>query len=192
MPDVRQKRVQLSAVVAGAALSVMLTACTGGGGGDFPSEDSLSSTVTTLDSIALERTACFGRCPVYRLLIAGTGAVHFESGSPSDASDTTFTDSIPPSAAGALLALARAIDFFDLPDEITPANPDACSLAATDHPSAIVTISMGDTVKRVNHYHGCHTELNGVYGDAYPRLTAFEAAIDSAARIERWNTSPGR
>ncbi|MGI8842517.1 MAG: hypothetical protein ACR2HZ_02380 [Gemmatimonadaceae bacterium] len=64
--------------------------------------------------------------------IAGNGNVHFESASPSDASDTTFSDSIPPSAAGALVALARAIDFFDLPDEITPVNPDAGRLAATD------------------------------------------------------------
>lgn len=192
MPDAGQRRVHLSVVAAGAALAVMLPACAGGGGGNFPSEDSLSSTVTTLDSIALERTPCFGRCPVYRLRIAGTGAVHFESAGPPDTLNTTFSDSIPPAAAGALLALARAIDFFALPDEITPANPDACRLAATDHPSAIVTISMGDTVKRVNHYHGCDTELNGEYGDAYPRLTAFEAAIDSAARVDRWISSPGR
>jgi hypothetical protein len=172
-------------------LAVILAACTGQEA-DSPSGDAVPSSISALDSIALERTPCFGRCPVYRLRIAGTGAVHFESASASDTLDATFSDSIPPSAAGALLALARAIDFFDLPDEITPANPDVCRLAATDHPSAIVTIAVGNTVKRVNHYHGCHAEVNGVYGDAYPRLTAFEAAIDSAAGVERWITSPGR
>lgn len=184
MPDRRQSRVHWHRSAVGTVLAVMLAACAGREADSSP-EDPASSTNMALDSIALERTPCFGRCPVYRLRIAGTGAVHVESASASDSLDATFSDSIPPSAASALLALARAIDFFDLPDEITPANQDVCKLAATDHPSAIVTIAIGDTVKRVNHYHGCHAEVNGVYGDAYPRLTAFEAAIDSAARVER-------
>ncbi len=183
MPDTRQSSVHWRRSAVGAVL-VMLAACTGQKA-ESPSEDPSPSTIAALDSIALERTPCFGRCPVYRLRIAGTGAVHFQPSQASDTLDSSFSDSIPPSAASALLALARAIDFFDLPDEITPANQDVCRLAATDHPSAIVTIVMGDTVKRVNHYHGCHAEANGVYGDAYPRLTAFEAAIDSAARVER-------
>lgn len=182
MPDTRRSSVHWRRSAVGTVLAVMLAACTGQAGS--PSEDPASPTAA-LDSIALERTPCFGRCPVYRLRIAATGAVHFESASASDTLDASFSDSIPPSAVGALLALARAIDFFDLPDEITPANQDVCRLAATDHPSAIVTIAVGGTVKRVNHYHGCHAEVNGVYADAYPRLTAFEAAIDSAARVER-------
>ena len=183
MPDTSQNRVHRHRSTAGTVLAI-LVACTGQQA-NYSSGDAGSSSNTALDSIALERTPCFGRCPVYRLRIAGTGAVHFEAASPRSTADTSFSDSISPSAAGALLALARAIGFFDLPDEITPANPDVCGLAATDHPSAIVTIAVGDTLKRVNHYHGCHAEVDGVYVDAYPRLTAFEAAIDSAARVVR-------
>src|ERR687888_360851 len=32
-----------------------------------------------VDSIVLERTACFGTCPAYRLRISAAGAVHFTS-----------------------------------------------------------------------------------------------------------------
>ena len=184
MPDTRRSRVHWRRPAVGSVLAAMLAACTGQKA-NSSSEDPASSTMMALDSIVIERTPCFGRCPVYRLRIAGSGAVHFQSESAPDTLDATFSDSIPPSAASALLALARAIDFFDLPGEITPANQDVCRLVATDHPSAIVTIAIGDTVKRVNHYHGCHAEVNGIYTDAYPRLTAFEAAIDSAARVER-------
>ena len=63
-------------------------------------------------------------------------------------------------------------------------------MAATDHPSAIVTIAIGDTVKRVNHYHGCHAPRGEDMGDAYPDLTQLENAIDRAARVERWLRDP--
>jgi hypothetical protein len=174
------------ALAAFAAL-VVGAGCSRAPGDSAPPPDTVTgSTPARVDSIVLERTVCFGFCPAYRLFLGPTGEVRFERLAQRETSADTARDTIPPAALDSLLGTARTIGFFDLPGEITPANQAACPLAATDHPSAIVTIAVGDTVKRVNHYHGCHAERGMESGDAYPALTAFENAIDSAAGVARW------
>jgi hypothetical protein len=161
-------------------------ACTGPAGGVPAGGGPGSADAARPDSIVLERTVCFGFCPAYRLHMAGSGVVRFERRAMRDSVAPAEHDTIPETAAAELLARAREIGFFALPDEITPANSAACPLAATDHPSAIITIAIGDTVKRVNHYHGCHAQQGEHLGDAYPALTALESAIDSAVQVTRW------
>lgn len=182
MPDVRPRwhGAPVIALVFGS-----IAGCTGGSGG-APEPGQPSDTTVSADSIVLERTVCFGFCPAYRLRIAGSGQVHFALTHPRDSMSVPQTDSIAPSAVLALLREAREIGFFDLPAEIDPAHPDVCPVVATDHPSAIITIAHEDSVTRVHHYHGCYAERDGEPAEAYPRLTAFENAIDSAVRVERW------
>jgi hypothetical protein len=175
--------------VPGTVIVAAALACTGPAGG-APAGSTGNTATAQPDSIVLERTVCFGFCPAYRLHIASTGAVRFEPRALRDSVAAAEHDTIPENATAGLLAQARAIGFFALPDEITPANSAACPLVATDHPSAIVTIAIGDMVKRVNHYHGCHAQQGDHLGDAYPALTAFEAAIDSAVRVIRWLPPP--
>jgi hypothetical protein len=182
MPDVRDPRYVAPVV---ALVFGCLAGCTGGSGGAAQSGQPPDTTVS-VDSIVLERTVCFGFCPAYRVRIAGSGQVHFALTHPRDSLSMPQTDSIAPSAVLALLREAREIRFFELPAEIDPAHPEVCPVAATDHPSAIITIAHEDSVTRVHHYHGCYAERDGEPTDAFPRLTAFENAIDSAVRVERW------
>lgn len=176
-------------LTAAAAALIVASACTRAPEDSTPAATAEGS--SRPDSIVLERTVCFGFCPAYRLSLSAAGDVRFERMAQRGTAGDTASGHIAPERLDSLLAQARAIGFFALPEDITPANQQACPLAATDHPSAIVTISVGDTVKRVNHYHGCHAEQGMNPGDAYPRLTAFEAAIDSAAGVARW-LDPGR
>jgi hypothetical protein len=169
----------------GTALVLLATACTGTPGGAPASGDAAAT--ARVDSIVLERTVCFGFCPAYRLSIGGDGGVHFgrmamRDSTPPPAERDTIADSL----VAQLLSRARAIDFFSLPEEITPNNHEACPQVATDHPSAIITIAVGDTVKRVTHYHGCHANVGMNPAPAFPELMALENAIDSAVRVERW------
>lgn len=181
-----RSRMRTAVAVPGTLIVAAALACTGPGGGVPAGGGPGATAAAQPDSIVLERTVCFGFCPAYRLHIAGTGAVRFERRAMRDSIVPAEHDTIPENAATELLAQARTIGFFALPDEITPANSAACPMAATDHPSAIVTVAIGDTVKRVNHYHGCHAQQGEHMGDAYPDLTAFENAIDSAVRVTRW------
>ena len=184
----RRTRFGPRASLASALLAAALLGCTRGPGDSTPAGETggTPAETATVDSIVLERTVCFGFCPAYRLSIGRTGAVLFERQAQRGTPGDTARDTIDPAALSGLLARARDIGFFTLPDDITPANQGACPMAATDHPSAIVTIAIGDTVKRVNHYHGCHAQRGDDLGDAYPELTQLENAIDSAAQVERW------
>src|SRR4051812_30568205 len=75
------------------------------------------STVIRLDSVVLERTPCYGRCPAYRLAILRDGRLTFRSANPSE---TPFeaTDSVAPSILDAIAQDAERISFRTLPDTI--------------------------------------------------------------------------
>jgi hypothetical protein len=137
-----------------------------------------------VDSVVLERTRCYGTCPAYRLRLAGTGHVAFESRNPGDA-DRTATDSVPSASVAELLRVAEEIGFFELPDVIAT-DPRLCPARATDHPTASVTIYRSEGVKRVEDYHGCYAATDHSLVPVVGRLRAFEAAIDSTAGSARW------
>ncbi|MEX2117292.1 MAG: DUF6438 domain-containing protein [Bacteroidota bacterium] len=133
--------------------------------------------VMTVDSVVyLERTACYGSCPVYRLAYVSDGRVFFEG--------SGFTDQ-----RGLMRGTADRSNFQNLVQQMTSAGfqslndeylDDGCSQLSTDSPSAIVILKLGGQLKRVNHYHGC----NGFPGEM--ELLSLEEAIDSLTNSKRW------
>ena len=110
------------------------------------------------DSVVLERTGCFGSCPAYVLHVSRSGAVLFESRNRRD-EVRRETDTIPAYKFHRILAQAVLVDFLALPDQIQLNNP-FCPYWRTDAPTAIVTVFLPRTAKRVQDYHGC------IYGDS--------------------------
>ncbi len=105
------------------------------------------------DSVVLERTGCFGSCPAYVLHVSRSGAVLFESRNRRD-EVRRETDTIPAYKFQRILAQAVLVDFLALPDQIQDNNP-FCPYSETDAPTAIVTVFLPRTAKRVEDYHGC-------------------------------------
>ncbi len=136
------------------------------------------------DSIVLERTLCYGLCPAYRLRLAGTGQVLFESRNPQD-SGRTAADTVPPATILTLLREAESLGFFELPDVIAD-DRQLCPDRATDHHTATVTIYRAAGLKRVEDYRGCYARRDHSVVPVIGRLRAFETAIDSAANSGRW------
>ena len=124
--------------------------------------------------ITLERTACFGACPIYNLTIFSDGTVQYVG--------TRFVKKLG-SATGRisrrkLRGLIREfdrIDYFNLDDDYTPGSR-ACPHAPTDMPSAITSFTRKGNTKTIRHYHGCHEES----------LTALENKIDQVVNTKRW------
>lgn len=139
---------------------------------------------TELDSVILERTACYGTCPAYRLALLRSGVVQFRSHNRGD-SARVARDSIKPDAVAALLPAAVRLRVFDVPPVIAD-SPALCPDRATDHPTVIVTLyGVGET-RRIVDYHGCflrsdHSTASGLSG-----VRAFEARLDSVAGVKRW------
>src|SRR5712691_4396264 len=130
-------------------MSLLALACTpsdgpGGRQGVVPSP---------ADSIALERSICFGTCPAYRLRLSDRGEVRFEAKNPGD-EGRRATDTVAAATFPALISRASSIGFFDLPPEIA-ADSALCHNRATDHPTVIVTVFAKTQTKRVEDYLGC-------------------------------------
>src|ERR1700741_3638408 len=115
----------------------------GSGGGGMP---------PVPDSIALERTLCFGLCPAYRISVTAAGAVHFRSLNPGD-SARVATGRTDPGGFQSLADQAERIGFDRLPDSIEDSR--FCQQRSTDHPTATVTLHRGAAAKRVVDYLGC-------------------------------------
>jgi hypothetical protein len=125
--------------------------------------------------ITLERTACFGTCPVYLVNVDAKGNVIYE-GKQFVRMQGRQTARIPSAQVAAILRTAERVGFFDLRDKyVAIENPDGTVTHVTDLPTTYVKITSGGRSKRVEDYIG-----------APPGLRELEREIDSATRSKRW------
>ena len=125
--------------------------------------------------IKLERTSCFGECPVYAVSIDAKGNVTYE-GTKFVRVEGRQTDRVPVARVAALLETADRIRFFELNDRYrTIRNPDGTETMVTDLPTTVVTVTREGRSKRVEDYIG-----------APQSLKELEQQIDDAARTMRW------
>lgn len=137
------------------------------------------------DSVVLERTACLGTCPRYRVTVASSGAVRFHPKDRSRLKDDQI-DSIPPAVFDSLAALAAGSGFYRLPAKVARSR-QLCQRQMTDAPREIVTMYWGTGKKRVDRYTGCFPDpADSASVRALRGLTGLAAAIDSVAGVERW------
>lgn len=120
------------------------------------------------NEISLERTPCFGACPVYKVTLKPDGTVRFHG--------TRFVDKpgdyegkVDPEDVAKVVVLAEKLGFWNLKDKYT-AN-------ITDMPGALVTIDTGEKEKTTNNY-----------ADQGPaELWAIEQLIDSVNKsVREW------
>ena len=117
-------------------------------------------------AITLERTACFGFCPVYTVTLRDDGTVTYR-GTEHVKVSGTHTWKIDPAAVRALAQEMQDEGFFALQDEYRS--------MVTDHPTVITSLSIGTRTKKVVDY---------VAGP--PKLKDFEAKIDEIAGTRKY------
>ncbi|NJR65725.1 MAG: hypothetical protein HC772_10975 [Leptolyngbyaceae cyanobacterium CRU_2_3] len=124
--------------------------------------------------ISLERTACFGTCPIYQLTVYGDGRVTYE-GRAFVSVQGRQTAQISPAQVQQLVQAVEAAQFFSLADQYTT--------DATDLPGAWTSVTLNGQSKRIWHYGA--TGHSGL--DNAPRsLTELEQAIDTIANSQQW------
>ena len=125
--------------------------------------------------ITLQRTSCFGPCPIYAVSIDASGTVPYE-GERFVRVVGRRTAHIDPAVVARLLARAEQIRFSGLRSAYRAIeNPDGTTTMVTDLPTKIVTITAKGRTKRVEDYVA-----------APDSLTEFERGIDHAAGTTRW------
>ena len=127
-------------------------------------------------AVTLERTACFGSCPVYRISVSPAGLVSYDGR--ADVRQTgTATAQIPSQRVDSLLQELERAGYFTFADRYVPSEP-TCGRHSTDSPSAISSATYRGRTKSIEHYYGCV----GVPG----ALTMLEKRIDEVLGSERW------
>jgi hypothetical protein len=124
--------------------------------------------------IRLQRTSCFGPCPIYTVTIDARGTVTYE-GERYVRVVGRRTAQIDTSIVATLLGRAERIRFFEMRDAYRVIeNPDGTVSMVTDLPTKIVTITVNGRTKKVEDYVA-----------APDSLAEFEREID-AAGTKRW------
>jgi hypothetical protein len=149
-------------------LAVVLTACS--------RREPRPAAAPTEPAVTLERTPCFGTCPVYRVAISRSGAVTF-NGKHHVAQAGQARATIPPERVDSLLAELEAAGYFGFADEYVMNSP-ACGMYATDSPTVITSVTRGGETKTIRHDRGCSA--------APPGLSRLEQRIDEVAGTGRW------
>jgi hypothetical protein len=120
--------------------------------------------------ITLERTACFGTCPVYSLTIKGDGIVVYV-GEDHVRTKGVKETTISIADVNKLVLEFEKADYFSLNDSYT-------SFGVSDMPSANTSITIGGISKSIKHYHGDRS--------APKQLTELEDKIDDIVNSDQW------
>lgn len=128
--------------------------------------------------ITLERTGCYGMCPIYKVSISPDGTVVFE-GKRFVKKVGTARSVITEEQIRELIGAFEKINYFELSDQYMGPD-DGCKQWFTDHPSAITSITRNGKSKSVTHYYGCR----GL--DVLKDLERLEQAIDDAVNTAQW------
>jgi hypothetical protein len=121
----------------------------------------------SITEISLQRTECFGTCPVYELVLRADGTATFHGGKnaqlPGD-----WTGKLKTQDFTELTGLVETIGFFGLKDHY--------EAPVTDSPMAITSVARGAVRKRISNY-----AASGPLA-----LSGLEAAIDIVASRTEW------
>ena len=169
------------------ALCLLLAACAGGAGRTPAADSTAADTVALVPSpgdslLRLERSPCFGFCPVYTLTLLADGRGVVKGNAPTATFGREFQ--VPAARVDSLARAMLAGGFLALDTAYLPGYP-GCDHAATDFPSSILTLWQGGTRHEVRYYHGCYPQE----ADAPPPIRhylAWALAIDSLGRTFEW------
>lgn len=119
---------------------------------------------------SIERTACFGTCPMYRLTVYRDGTLEYE-GEQFVKLTGKHTDTISPEQVAELDRLFAANGYFDLKDAYDDAS-------VTDMPSCHTAYAQGGRTKTIRHYLG---DMG-----APEALGRIEDGFDAIVHVENW------
>jgi hypothetical protein len=122
-------------------------------------------------SLSLERTACYGRCPIYNVIISSSGAVLYY-GEQFVEKEGIYDWKLDNEAIELLNESIRKYGFFTMKKK-------KATESMTDMPSCILSIQLEDkTSRKINDYLG---------ENRYPaRLRTLERKIDKIIGIENY------
>jgi uncharacterized protein DUF6438 len=140
------------------------------------SDSSAMASATSAPAITLERTPCFGGCPVYAVEVSRSGEVTYEGKAHVRQLGKASGKISQQKVDGLLVELEKA-GYFAMANRYA-ASESACGRYSTDSPSAITSVTIRGRTKRIEHDYGC--------GAAPGALVVLERRIDEVLGSGRW------
>lgn len=132
----------------------------------------------SVDQIALQRTACYGPCPIYTVTIKSDGTVIFD-GEDHVKHKGKATSNISAVDWEFLVTSLQRVSFFSLKDRYSTKD-DGCTDVWTDNPALGITVTRGKELKRVWYYQGCRGPQE------LPAIAWLGDTIDLVAKTQQW------
>ncbi|HEV8176921.1 MAG TPA: DUF6438 domain-containing protein [Gemmatimonadales bacterium] len=139
-------------------------------------EQSGASAEPVPPAISLQRTPCFGSCPVYTIAVSPSGLVTYEGRAHVQVLGTA-AGQIRKQRVDELLTEIERAGYFHFASRYAVSEPP-CGRYVTDLPTVISTASLEGRTKRIEHDHGC--------GAAPGALALLEKRIDEVLGSDRW------
>jgi hypothetical protein len=155
---------------------LVLAACASIKPADSPSEKAGEVAAATNAAVTLERTPCYGGCPVYRISVTPDGLVSYE-GLAHVRQLGVASKRIQPERVSALVSELERSGYFSFAPRYAPPEP-ACGRYATDSPTAITSVTTSSRAHRIEHDYGC--------GSAPGALVVLERTIDDVLGSSEW------
>ena len=132
--------------------------------------------IQNLAQVTLERSVCFGRCPVYRIVISADGHVEY-LGMQFVKAEGKRSKNVNVAALRQLRDELNKVGYFGLHDLDT--SMVSCEDPTTDLPTVIISVRADGKFKSIKHYRGCG-------GAASALLSQLEDAIDRIGGVVEW------
>ena len=129
-------------------------------------------------SVTLQRSVCFGPCPVYTASVDASGRVQYD-GTRCVAVYGHQESRLSRGRLRALMAAFEDIDFFALQD-VYRSDESYCEPGSFDGTVIVTTLRMNGMEKTVRDWHGCNAQ------DVAARLDAFERQVDDLLGTPVW------
>jgi hypothetical protein len=139
-------------------------------------ERTTQASAASHSAVSLERTPCFGGCPVYRIAVSPAGMLTYE-GKANVRLIGMASGQIPAKRVEALLIELERAGYFTFANRYALSEP-TCVRYSTDSPTTISSATFRGRTKRIEHDYGC----GGVPG----ALTLLEKRIDEVLGSDRW------
>lgn len=139
---------------------------------------------TSVASVTLERSTCFGNCPAYSVTVTADGKTTFV-GRTFVQTRSASAQATPAQVAAIQAALVRA-DVGSMRSSYT-SRADGCEMMMSDRPGIKITVVDASGTHSVDFYFGCR----GPMAEAVrPRIEQLAASIDEQLDTRRWIGTP--
>jgi len=130
---------------------VLLVAACSSGNSERPTS---APVLTKFDVVTLQRTACYGQCPIYSVEVRSNGEVKYVGEEFVKVKGARQT-SMPVANIELLAAAVRHVRFEQMQEKYQ-FEQDGCVSLPTDHPSISISVTTAGVKKTVVFYTGCH------------------------------------